>query len=164
MPETQVFVHAIGTTAAVSLPQHGLDSTLASARYLRIVLSGSPSRAGVFEVNAVPREGASGNDIYLQPGQFGLDYNARVAASASPVTRCAYRRSQLNTPSGYLVLGTLAAASTAAWIDGSLAIGNLGTTLFLLNSSTLGVLGGVSMFCKLLSAVMAFLLALWFKK
>lgn len=163
MPETPVFVHAIGTTAAVSLPQHGLDP-LASARYLRIALTGSRSRVGVFEVNAVPREGASGTDIYLQPGQLNLDYDERVAALASPVTRWAYRRSQLNSPNGYLILGTLAAALTAAWIDGSLAIGNLGTTLFLLSPATLSVLGVVSLGCKLLSALMAFLLALWFKK
>jgi hypothetical protein len=164
MPETRAFVHAIGETAAASLPERGFESTLASAKYLRIVLQGSRSDAGVFEVNPVPREGASGTDIYLQPGQLSLKYDERVEASASPVTRWAYRRSQLNTPNGYLVLGTLAAASTAAWIDGSLAIGNLGTTLFLFSPATLGLLGAVSLCCKLLSALMAFLLALWFKK
>ena len=118
----------------------------------------------MFEVSLVPREGASGTDIDLQPGQLGLAYDQRVEALVSPATRWAYRRSQLDTPTGYLVLGTLAVATTAAWIDGSLAIGNLGTKLFLFSPAALSVLGAVSLCCKLLSAVMAFLLALWFKK
>jgi hypothetical protein len=164
MSDTHAFVHAIGTTAAASLPQRGFESTVASARYLRIALAASPSRTGVFEVSLVPREGASGTDIHLQPGQLGLAYNQRVEALVSPATRWAYRRSQLDTPTGYLVLGTLAVATTAAWIDGSLAIGNLGTKLFLFTPTALSVLGAVSLCCKLLSAMMAFLLALWFKK
>jgi hypothetical protein len=65
-----------------------------------------------------PRFNASGTDIYLQPGQLGRKYDEHVEVSASPATRWAYRRSQLNTPNGYLVLGTLAAAATAAWIGG----------------------------------------------
>jgi hypothetical protein len=164
MPETNVFVHAIGTAASASLPQLGFDPTLASAKYLRIVRPGVPPHEGVFEVNAVPREGASEPDIYLQPGQLGLAYDEHVAVIASPATRWAYRRSQLATPTGYLVIGTLIAATTAAWIDGSMAIGNLGTKLFLFSPATLGMLGAVSLCCKLASALMAFLLALWFKK
>lgn len=118
----------------------------------------------MFEVDRVPREGASGLEIYMQPGQLGLNYDEFVKASASPVTHWTYRRSQLNTPNGYLVLGTLVAATTAAWIDGSIAIGNVGPQLFLFSPTTLGVLGAVSLACKLLTALMAFLLAWWFKK
>ena len=47
---------------------------------------------------------------------------------------------------------------------GSLAIGNTGAALFLFEPKTLGTLGFVSLIAKLLSAVLAFLLALWFKK
>lgn len=164
MHEREVFVHTIGATAAASLPERGLDPEIASAKYLQIVLAGSPTRAGVFEVNAAVREGASGTDIYLQPGQLGLEYNQRVGALASPTTRWAYRRSQLHTPNGYLILGTFVVALTAAWIDGAFAIGNLGMTLFRFSAATLGVLGVVSLCCKLLSTLFAFLLALWFKK
>jgi len=164
MPEPEIFAHAIGTTAAVSLPERGLEAELAAARYLRIALAGSPSRVGVFEVDKIPRVGAEGTDIYLQPGQLGLVYDEHVRVTASPVTRWAYRRSELNTPNGYLILGTFASALVVAGIDGSLAIGNLGTTLFEFDTATLGLFSMVSLFCKGLSAALAFLLAWGFKK
>ncbi|TAM98172.1 MAG: hypothetical protein EPN40_06780 [Rhodanobacteraceae bacterium] len=163
MSEISVLVHAIGASPEASLPERGLEQ-LVSARYLRIVTNGSPPRAAVFATGAIPREGAEGIEIHVRAGQLGLAYNERVSASATAVSVWAYRRFQLNTANGYLVVGTFAVTSTAAWIDTSLAIGKWGTMLFHFGAATLFWLGMVSLLCKLASAVLAFLLALWFRK
>src|SRR6476659_1305459 len=161
--DARLYVHSIGTIPGASLPERGLDPALSASKHLRIALRSAPSRAGVFEVTA-RREGASGTNIYLQPGQLGLKWDERVEVSASPVGRWAYRLFQLNSPNGYLVLFTLAAACTAAWIDGTLAIGKSGSAFFWFTPETLAIFGVVSLFSKLVSAIAAFLLALWFKK
>ena len=83
---------------------------------------------------------------------------------ASAATRWSYRRSQLRTTNGYLILATLASALTSAFINGSLALPKSGVQYFFLESETLGALGTNSWFCKMLTALLAFLLALWFKK
>lgn len=165
MTRTAVVVHAIGDTAAVTLPERGeFDPKLDSPKYLRIELERDSSRAGVFEVARNPRAGAEGIEIHVQPGQLQLSVDDSRNAWAEPVSVWAYRWAQLGTPTGRLVLGTLAAATTAAWIDGSLAVGKLVADPIQLEPATLAVLGFVSMACKLASAVFAFLLALWFKK
>lgn len=164
MPEIKISVRAKGETAAATLAEFQVDSRIDSAKYLRIAVTGPPRREEVFAVDPNRRQGASGNEIQVMAGQLGLNYNANAAGFASPVTRWAYRRSQLNTPTGRLVLGTLIAAWIAVWIDGSLAIGTIGITLFWFSANALGVLGITSLIFKLLSAVLAFLLALWFKK
>jgi hypothetical protein len=160
--KVEVFVHAIGETPKASLPERGFDATLATARFLQIERPGSPY-AGIFEVDQLPRMGAYGMDIYLPPGQLGLSYDERVAMLAKPATLWAYRKSQLNTPTGRLIFALLVTSVTAAWIDGSLAIGKEGP-LIMIRSETLGWLTTVSAVCKGASAVFAFLLALWFKK
>jgi len=165
MAEVKVSVHAKGTTPAASLAEFSVDPGLNSAQYLRIAVSGPPRREEVFAVDPNRRQGSSGNEIQVMAGQLGLKYNETAAGLASPATPWAYRRSQLrNTPTGRLVLGTLIAAWVAVWIDGSLAIGNTGATIFLFEAKTLGLLGFVSLTAKLISAVLTFLLALWFKK
>lgn len=164
MPEIKISVRAKGATTAASLAELGVDSRLSSAKYLRIAVTGPPRREEVFAVDPIRRQGGSGNEIQILAGQLGLDYNQNAAGFASPVTRWAYQRSQLNTPTGRVVLGMLIAASITAWIDGSLAIGNIGITMFWWSAKTLGVLGFVSMISKVLTAVLAFLLAWWFKK
>ena len=163
MPEVKVFLHALGAEPSASLPEHGLPS-LAGARYLRLSRDDRPDLVDVFPVAHVPREGASGEDVYLQPGQLGLRYDQRVQAQASPATSWAYRRSQLRTPTGYLVLATLATAVVGAGIDGSLAIGKSGAILIHCSVATLSVFAAVSMTCKVAAAFFAFLLALWFRK
>lgn len=165
MTEVKITVCAKGITPAASLAELGVDPVLASAKYLRIAVTGPPRREEVFAVDPNRRQGASGNEIQVMAGQLGLEFNKVAAGFASPATPWAYRRAQLlNTPNGRLVLGTLIAAWVAVWIDGSLAIGDKGVTLFLVEAKTLGVLSVVSLVAKLISAVLAFLLALWFKK
>jgi hypothetical protein len=160
--KTKAFVLAIGETPKASLPEHGFDTTLGAAKYLHIERQGL-DYAGTFEVDPLRRPGASGMDIYLPPGQLGLNYNDHAAVLASPATRWAYRRAQLNTPTGRLIFATLVSSVTAAWIDGSLAIGK-GGALIVVSQETLDWLTGISTVCKGASAVFAFLLALWFKK
>lgn len=164
MTEVKITVRAKGVTPAASLAELGVDPGLNSAKYLRIAITGPPGRKEVFAVDPIRRQGSTGNEIQVMPGLLGLTYNQIATGLASPATPWAYRRSQLNTPTGRLVLGTLLAAWIAAWIDGSLAIGNTGAALFLFEPKTLGTLGFVSLIAKLLSAVLAFLLAWWFKK
>lgn len=164
MAEIKITVRAKGVTPAASLAEFGVDPGLNSAKYLRVAITGTPRREEVFAVDPNRRQGATGIEIQVMPGQLGLTYNQSAAGFASPATPWAYRRSQLNTPTGRLVVGTLIAAWVAAWIDGSLAIGNTGTALFLFEAKTLSALGFASLIAKLVSAVLAFLLALWFKK
>ncbi len=164
MAEVKITVRAKGVTPAASLAEFGVDPELNSAKYLRVAITGTPRREEVFAVDPNRRQGTTGIEIQVMPGQLGLTYNQSAAGFASPATPWAYRRSQLNTPTGYLVLGTLLAAWVAAWIDGSLAIGDKGVTLLLLEAKTLGILNFVSLIAKLISAALAFLLALWFKK
>lgn len=163
MSEVEVFLHALGTEPLASLPAHGLQD-LAGAKYLRLRRDDLPELVDVFPVARVPREGASGNRVYLQPGQLDLKYDQCVRAQASPASLWAYRRSQLRTPMGYLVLATLATAIVGAGIDGSLAIGKSGTILIHCSAAMLAALTAVSMACKILAALFAFLLALWFRK
>ncbi|HXE78524.1 MAG TPA: hypothetical protein VN614_09795 [Rhodanobacter sp.] len=163
MSEIGVFLHALGTEPSASLPGNGLQD-LAGARYLRLRRDDVPGLTDVFQVARVPREGASGNRVYLQPGQLDLKYDQCVPARASRASLWAYRRSQLRTPTGYLVLATLVTALVGAGIDGSLAIGKSGTILIHCSTAMLSVLAAVSMTCKILAAVFAFLLAIWFRK
>jgi len=165
MAEVKVSVRAKGTTPAASLAERELDPGLNSAQYLRIAVSGPPRREEIFAVDPNRRQGASGNEIQVMAGQLGLKYNETAAGLASTATPWAYRRSQLlNTPTGRMVLSTLIAAWVAVWIDGSLAIGDKGLTLLLVDAKTLGVLNLVSMIAKLISAILTFLLASGFKK
>lgn len=158
-----MLLHALGTEPSVSLPANGLQD-LAGAKYLRLRRDDRPELVDVFPVARVPREGASGDHVYLQPGQLGLDYDQCVRAQASRASSWAYRRSQLRTPIGYLVLATLATAIVGAGIDGSLAIGKSGAILIHCSTAMLSALAAVSMTCKILAAFFAFLLALWFRK
>lgn len=158
-----MILHALGTEPSVSLPENGLND-LAGAKYLRLRREDRPALVDVFPVAPVPREGASGNHVYLQPGQLDLSYDQCVRGRASRASSWAYRRSQLRTPNGYLVLATLATAIAGAGIDGSLAIGKSGTILINCSTAMLAVLAAVSMACKVLAALFAFLLALWFRK
>jgi hypothetical protein len=164
MPESKVIVKAEGSSPVVTVPQNGFYPALRSASHLKITLEKYPTRNGIFEVNTTPREGAEGLDIYVQPGQLGLGYGESQSALASRATRWSYRLSQLRTPNGNLLLGTLASALISASIDGSLAIGKIGVQWFLIDAVTLDVLTAISMFCKIVTAVLAFLLAIWFKK
>lgn len=165
MAEVKVTIRAKGVTPAASLAELGVDPGLNSAKYLRIALTGPPGREEVFAVDPNRRQGASGHEIQVMAGQLGLEFNKSAAGFASPATHWAYRRSQLiNTLSGRLLLATLIAAWVAAGIDGSLAIGDKGVTLFVLEAKTLGVLSVVSLIAKLTSAVLAFWLAFLVKK
>jgi len=163
MSEIKVFLHALGIEPSASLPANGLQE-LAGARYLRLRRDDLPGLVDVVQVARVPREGASGNQVYLQPGQLDLKYDQCVPAHASRASLWAYRRSQLRTPIGYLVLATLATAIVGAGIDGSLAIGKTGTILIHCSAAMLSALAAVSMACKILAAIFAFLLAIWFRK
>jgi hypothetical protein len=165
MAEVKITVRAKGVTPAASLAELGVDPGLNSAKFLQIAVTGPPSRKEVFAVDPNRRQGATGNEIQVMAGHLGLDFNKSAAGFASPATHWAYRRSQLiNTPSGRLLLGTLIAAWVAAWIDGSLAIGDKGVTLFVLEAKTLGTLSFVSLIAKMISAALAFLLAFLVKK
>lgn len=161
MPD--VDLNAVRTETGVSLPERGLDAAVVSARYLQITRTGAAQAAGIFEVSEV-RKGASGIEVRVQPGQLGLKYGEKVKATVSPSTRWRYRRAQLSTPTGFLIVATLAVALAVAWIDGSIAIGNLGVRVVELEPRGLAILAGVSLLLKLVSATLAFLLALWFKK
>jgi hypothetical protein len=161
--DAQLYARTIGATAEASLPERGSGSELAKEKYLRIVRKDDPSRSGIFPVNPALRAGGE-SDIFLLPGQLGLEHDKRVEVSAASANAWAYRRSQLFTTNGFLVLGVLCLALSSVWIDGSLALGNLGLVIWKFKATTLGVLAAVSMGCKLLSAFLAFLLALWFKK
>ena len=156
-------VHARATEPGASRAQNNVDARLSTAKYLQLTTNGTKPRVGVFEVRV--REAASGNDIYVLPGQFGLqNYGDAVDALAAPATHWAYRRSQLNTPNGWLILATLIAALIAASIDGSFWLWDRGVHQFEFSPNAIGLMGAVSLGCKLTSAVTAFLLALWFKK
>jgi hypothetical protein len=165
MSTTNVIAYARGETAAVTLPSNPkFNPPFASPQYLSIALVSDASRRGVFEVSKTPRAGAEGIEIYLQPGQLQLKYAERVEATATEVSVWAYRLSQLNTPNGRLVVGTAITAITAALIDGSITAGNyMKPPVFVLEAQTFAVLSGISMFCKIATAGMAFLLARWFK-
>jgi hypothetical protein len=166
MSTTKVIAYARGETAAVTLPSNAkFDPPLGAPKYLSITLVSDTSRRGIFEVSKNPRAGAEGKEIYLQPGQLKLKYGEQAEATAEEVSVWAYRLSQLNTPTGLLVLGTLISAFTVALIDGSVAMGNyMKPPVFLLEAQTFAVLSGISMICKWATAIMAALLALWFKK
>lgn len=166
MSTTKVIAYARGETAAVTLPSNAkFDPPLGEPKYLSITLVSDSLRRGIFEVSKNPRAGAEGKEIYLQPGQLKLKYGEQAEATAEEVSVWAYRLSQLNTPTGRLVVGTAITAITAAWIDGSITAGNyMKVPFFLLEAQTFGVLTGISMICKVLTAVMAFFLGLWFKK
>jgi hypothetical protein len=164
MPESNVFVKAEGSSPVVTVPQNEFDPALESVKYLKIALQNDPARNGIFEVDANPRAGASGRDIFVQPGQLGLKYDEHQAAWASPATHWSYRLSQLRTPNGFLLLGTLASALISASIDGSFALGKIGVLWFLVDAAVIDVLSAFSMFCKIVTAVLAFLLAWYFKK
>lgn len=163
---TKVIAYARGETAAVTLPSNAkFDPPFKSPKYLSIALVSDNSRRGVFEVSKTPRPGSEGTEIYLQPGQLKLSYGEKVDATAKEVSVWAYRLSQLSTPTGLLVLGTFVAALTTASIDGSVAIGkDMKPPMFLIEAQTFAVLSAISMTCKVATAIMAFLLALWFKK
>jgi hypothetical protein len=166
MSTTNVIAYARGETAAVTLPSKvEFDPPLGSPKYLSITLVSDPSRRGIFEVSKMPRVGAEGIEIYLQPGQLKLKFEERVDATAKEVSVWAYRFSQLATPTGLLVLGTLISALTVALIDGSVAIGrDMKPPVFQLEAQTFALLSAISMTFKLATAVMAFFLAMWFKK
>jgi hypothetical protein len=166
MSTTNVIAYARGETAAVTLPSNArFEPPLNSPKYLSIALVADASRRGIFEVSKTPRAGAEGNEIYLQPGQLKLKYGERVEATAKEVSVWAFRLSQLSTPTGLLVLGTLISALTVALIDASVAIGrDMRPPVFLLEAQTFAVLSAISLICKWATAFMAALLALWFKK
>jgi len=166
MSMTNVIVVALGETAAVTLPSNAkFDPPLSSPKYLSIALVSDTSRRAAFEVSKTLRAGAEGKEIYLRPGQLKLRYAERAEATAKEVSVWAYRFSQLSTPTGLLILLTLISALTTACIDGSVAIGkDMRPPVFLLEAQTFAVLSAISMTCKILTAGMAFLLALWFKK
>jgi len=163
VPETEICVHAVGTEPTASLPQLGL-SNLHGAKYLRIARKDQPKRADVFEVASTLREGASGIDVYIEPGKLGLQFNDYIDATALPVTIWAHRRAQLNTPYGHLVLATLFFSVLGAWIDGALAIGKYGAILFNVSLTTMAVLAAISVVCKIVIPVLGFALVLLFKK
>lgn len=164
MSDAQLYARTIGATPEASLPERGSGSELAKEKYLRIVRKDDPSRSGIFPVNPALRPGGE-DDIFLLPGQLGLEHDKRVEVSAASATAWAYRRSQLFTTNGRLVLGVLCVAFLSAWIDGTLALGKLENWAWLrFQASTLNAMAFVSWVCKLVSPVLAFLLALWFKK
>lgn len=164
MSEAQVFARAIGSTAEASLPQYGNGSKLGKEKYLRIERKDDASRSGIFPVNSAVRPGGE-DDIFLLPGQLGLAYDQRAEVVATPATPWAYRRSQLFTTNGCLVMAVLCVAFLSAWIDGTLALGKLENWAWLrFQASTLDAMTFVSWVCKLVSPMLAFLLALWFKK
>jgi len=162
---TKVIAYARGDTAAVTLPSNPqFDPPLDSPKYLSIALVSDSSRRGVFEVSKTPRPGANGTEIYLQPGQLNLKYGEKVDATAKQASVWAYRLSQLSTPTGVLILLTLACALTTAVIDGSVAIGkDMKPPMFVIEAQTFALLSAISMTCKVATAIFAFLLA-WFKK
>lgn len=164
MSEGPLVVRALGSSAEASLPQYGGGSELARARYLRIARLDDASRSGIFAVNPVLRPGAR-DQIFLLPGQLGLAHDGSAPVSAVPATAWAYRRAQLFTTTGALVLAVLCVAFLSAWIDGTLALGKLdGWAWLRFEASTLDAMAFVSWVCKLVSPMLAFLLALWFKK
>ena len=164
MSDAQLYARAAGSTAEASLPERGSGSELAREKYLRIVRKDDASRSGIFPVNPVIRPGADGG-IFLLPGQLGLEHDKCAEVSAVSATAWAYRRSQLFTTNGRLVLGVLCVAFLSAWIDGTLALGKLENGAWLrFQASTLDAMAFVSWVCKLVSPMLAFLLALWFKK
>jgi hypothetical protein len=162
---TTIIAYARGDTTAVTLPSNGqFDPPFKSPKYLSIVLDSDHSRRGVFEVSKTPRAGAAGKEIYLQPGQLKLSYGEKAQATAKEVSVWAYRFAQLTTPVGWIVLVTLVSALTTAVIDGSVAIGkDMRPPIFVVETQTLAVLSAISMSCKITTALMAFLLARWFK-
>lgn len=162
---TEVLLTAKGSTPAVTLPQHAqFNPKLVAPKYLRVELDSDASRSDVFEVAKNPRAGARGIELYIQPGQLQVAAGSTVKAWATPVSTWAWRRAQLGTTNGRLVLATLIAATTSAWIDGSLGIGKVIEPLWLFSPGVLGLMSTVSMFGKFVTAGCAFLLALWFKK
>ncbi len=165
MPDaTPIIARAAASTAEVSLPQHGRGSECIGTKYLRIQRRHDPGQKGVFVVSSAVREGAT-DEIHVLAGQLGLGHNEASEVLVSPATVWAYRRTQLATPNGALVLAVLCVALLAAWIDGTLALGKLpGWAWMHFETSTLDAMAAVSMTCKLVSPILAFLLALWFKK
>ncbi|WP_411833412.1 hypothetical protein [Pseudoxanthomonas mexicana] len=144
-----------------SLPEYGSGSELPHAGYLRIVRK-DDKQSVLLAVDPNRRPGADG-EIYLRPGQLGLGHDEAVEVSAVPASAWAYRRAQLFTRNGGLVLGLLCTTLSSVCIDGSLALGDRGVALLTFEAATLGVFAAVSMACKSFSAVLAFLLALWFR-
>lgn len=165
MSATAVVARAKGDTATVTLPERPeFNPALGSPKYLRITLERDDTRTGVFEVAKNPRSGADGNEIWMQPGQLKLGFEEGQKAWAEPVSVWAWRRSQLATTNGGLVLATFIAALTTGWIDGSLAIGKVIDPLWLFSPAAVAVMSAVSVLGKFVTAGCAFLLALWFKK
>ncbi len=154
-----------GDTATVTLPERPeIDPALGSPKYLRITLERDQTRTGIFEVAKNPRAGSDGNEIWMQPGQLKLGWDEAQKAWAEPVSVWAWRRSQLATTNGALVLATFIAATSTAWIDSSLAIGKVVDPLWLFAPWALAAMSAVSMVGKFVTVGCAFLLALWFKK
>jgi hypothetical protein len=155
---------AVASSAEVTVPQYGSGSGFKENKYLHIVRRHDPQKAGVFVVSSAVREGAT-DEIHVLPGQLGLGHDEVTEVVATPATAWAYRRSQLFTTNGRLVLGVLCVAFLSAWIDGTLALGKLEHGAWLrFQASTLDAMAFVSWVCKLASPMLAFLLALWFKK
>jgi hypothetical protein len=165
MSATAAVARGRGDTATVTLPERPeFNPALGSPKFLRITLECDQTRTGIFEVAKNARAGADGDEIWMQPGQLKLGLDEAQKAWAEPVSVWAWRRSQLATTNGALVLATFIAATSTAWIDGSLAIGKVIGPRWLFAPETLAAMSAVSMVGKFVTAGCAFLLALWFKK
>lgn len=164
MAEAPLFARASGSTGEASLPQHGAGASLQSARFLRIARKGGAAQADVFPVNPTARQGAE-DDVFLLPGKLGLKAGERAEVVAAPASAWAYRWAQLKTTNGLLVLAVLGVALLSGGIDLALFIGKRPDwVLWTFKAATLDAMAAFSLLCKLVSAVLAFLLALWFKK
>jgi hypothetical protein len=163
MSKFEVVAAAEGSSAAITVPGNGPIADLRNAKWVRITTKDS-KRSGVFEVDPRPREGAEDNSVFVLPGSLGLKYGETASAVAVSMSRWAYRRSQLKSPTGLLLLLTLFAALVPATIDLSLAVGKSWFVWIWLDAGAIGALGVASFTCKMCTPIFAFLLALWFKK
>jgi hypothetical protein len=163
MSEFEVIAAAEGSSAAITVPSNGPIADLRNAKWVRITTKGS-NKSGVYEVDQKPREGADGNSVFVLPGSLSLKYGESVPAVAVRVSRWTYRRSQLKSPTGLLLLLTLFAALVPATIDLSLAVGKSWFVWIWLDAGATAALGVASFTCKICTPIFAFLLALWFKK
>ena len=150
------------SSGLISVPQQTWDkSSLRDARYVRLTRSDNQA-SNVFKVT--PREAATGNLVWVSPGQLGLAANEVRAVTIDAADKNAYQWMQLvGTGWGQLTLVGLALGLIGIGIDAAFDIGKY--KLLFPTSDAMAAWARVAAYVlKALGLLIVFLQATWFKK
>jgi hypothetical protein len=150
------------SSGQVSVPQQTWDKTsLRDARYVRLIRSDNQA-SNVFKVT--PREAATGNVVWVSPGQLGLAAKEVCAVKVEAADKNAYQWMQLlGSGWGQLTLVGLALGLIGIGIDAAFDIGKY-QVLFPTSDAVAAWARLGAYVLKALGLLIVFLQATWFRK